>query len=91
MMATRKYSTCQNIPEHDLDHVITVSDIDHKCTTGCSSLITSQPESEEEDSEVQLNLPQEMGQDGTILIKGDVHEDENIREDENIENAPVKL
>ena len=31
-----------------------------------------------------------MGQDGTILIQGDVHEDENIYEDENIENTSVK-
>ena len=84
MMATREYSTCQNIPVHDLDHIITVSDIGHKCSTGCTSLITSHSDSEEEDSEVQLNLPQETGQDSTILIKGDVHEDENI------ENTSVK-
>ena len=78
MMATREYSTCQNIPVHVLDHIITVSDIGHKCTTGCTSRITSHSDSEEEDSEVQLNLPREMGQDGTILIQGDVYEDENI-------------
>ena len=77
MMATREYSKCENIPVHDLGMVITVSDIGHKCTTGCTSLITSHSDSEEEDSEVQLNLPQKMGQDGTILIQGDVHEDKN--------------
>ena len=64
--------------------VITVSDIGHKCSTGCTSLITSHSDSEEEDSEVQLNLPKKMGQDGTILIQGDVHEDEII------ENTSVK-
>ena len=84
MMETREYSTCQNIPVHDLDHIITVSDIGHKCSTGCTSLITPHSDSEEEDSEVQLNLPQETGQDSTILIQGDVHEDENI------ENTSVK-
>ena len=83
MMATGEYSSCQDIPVHDLDRVIHVTDFGHQCTTGCSSL-TPHSDSEDEDTEEQINLVKEIRQD-TIENQCEVHEDVNS------ENTSVKI
>ena len=80
MMATGDYSLCQDIQVHNLDSVIHVLDIGHKCTTGCSPLITQHSDSQEEDAEVHIK---QEGQD-TTESKSEVPENDNS------ENTSVK-
>ena len=82
MMATGEFSSCHDIPVHDLDRTIHVTDLGHQCSTGCSSL-TSNLDSQDEDTEIQINLVKEIRQD-TLENQCEVHEEVNS------ENTSVK-
>ena len=36
ILASKEYKSCHEIPVHDLDRVIKVSDLGRQCTTGCA-------------------------------------------------------
>ena len=84
MLASKEYNSCHEIPVHDLDRVIKVSDLGHQCTTACAPCNTSFSDSEVEDTEVVINIQQHEGLEETDAVLNQWHDYANS------ENTEVK-